>query len=237
VEINVDLGEGKANDKYFMQYINSCSIACGGHVGSIKSIKKTIKNALEYGVNVGSHPSYPDKKNFGRTSISMKLNEFQDSIYFQLMNFKKSLAYFKTNWHHCKAHGALYNDLVDNHKLIEAYLEILKEFPEINYLIFPTSKQIIKIAEKKGFNVIKEIFSDRRYDKSLSLIPRSNENSIIKSLSDFSSNLEFLLKGKIKTSNDTFKNVSFDTICLHSDSFMSEKFIIKIHESVNKKLL
>jgi Uncharacterized proteins, homologs of lactam utilization protein B len=64
MEVNVDIGEGGLNDHIFMPHVSSCSIACGGHFGSLKTIKQTMKLASKFFVNVGSHPSYPDKINF-----------------------------------------------------------------------------------------------------------------------------------------------------------------------------
>ncbi len=237
MQINVDLGEGGENDSIFMPYITTCSIACGGHYGSIETIKETIALALRYKINVGSHPSYPDKKKFGRKSISIKLNEFQDSIRDQLLNFKKALSFYSTKWHHCKAHGALYNDIADNGKLTDAYLEVLSDFPEINYLILPTSKPIIESAKKMNFKVLKEVFSDRKYDEVLSLIPRNNKGSIITSSNVFLMNLKLLLDGKIQTSDGVIKNVLYDTICLHSDTLKSKEFINTIAKQINKKQL
>ena len=237
MQINVDLGEGGENDNVFMPYITSCSIACGGHYGSIKTIKKTIALSLRYGINIGSHPSYPDKKNFGRKSINIKLNEFQDSIRDQLLNFKNALSFFSIEWHHCKAHGALYNDIADNGKLTDAYLEVLSDFSEINYLILPISKPIIESAERMNFKVLKEVFSDRNYDKVLSLIPRSDKKSIISSSNNFLMNLKFLLDGKIQTSDGVIKNVLYDTICLHSDTLQSIEFINIMTKEINKKQL
>ena len=234
MQINVDLGEGGGADDSFMPYITSCSIACGGHFGSIKTIKETIALAMLYETNIGSHPSYPDKKNFGRKSINMKLNKFQDSIKDQLLNFKNALSFFSAKWHHCKAHGALYNDIAGNGKLTDAYLEVLSDFSEINYLILPASKPIIESAERMNFKVIKEVFSDRNYDESLSLIPRNDNNSMISSSNEFLINLNFLLKGKIQTSGGVIKNVSYDTICLHSDTFKSIEFINIMSRKINK---
>ena len=235
MQINVDLGEGGKNDEDFMSNISTCSIACGGHFGSIETIKETIDLALSYDVNIGSHPSYPDKKNFGRKSMNINLNDFQKSINDQLLNFKDALSFFSTNWHHCKAHGALYNDIAENGKLTKAYLEVLYEFPEINYLILPASKPIIKSAKKMNFNVLNEVFSDRKYDESLSLVPRNQKNSIIISPDEFSRNLKLILDGDIQVTNGTIKKVSYDTICLHSDTLMSKNFIKLMTNIIDKK--
>lgn len=234
MQINIDLGEGGKDDQFFMSSISTCSIACGGHYGTIKTIKDTISLALRFGVNVGSHPSYPDKINFGRKSMKMNLNDFQDSINDQLLSFRSAISFFSIDWHHCKAHGALYNDITKNKKLAESYFEVLIEFPEIKNLILPMSKSIIKVAKKMNFNIIREVFSDRRYDQSLSLMSRNKNNSILNSLSEFKINLEQLLDGEIQVSNEVFKKISYDTICLHSDTLMSKKFIGLIKNSIKK---
>ncbi len=237
MQINIDLGEGGNDDQIFMPHISACSIACGGHYGTIETIKETITLALSYGVNIGCHPSYPDKKNFGRKSMNMNMNDFQNSLKEQLLNFKEAISFFSTNWHHCKAHGALYNDIAENEQLAQSYLEVLCEFPEINYLILPLSKPIIKIAKKMNFNILNEVFSDRKYDESLSLVSRNQKNSILNSLDEFKINLNQILDGKIQLSNGDIKKISYDTICLHSDTLMSKKFIrLMSNISDDKKL-
>ncbi|MBN09865.1 MAG: lactam utilization protein LamB [Flavobacteriaceae bacterium] len=233
MQINVDLGEGGEFDKFFMSHIHICSIACGGHYGNINTIKKTINTAKLYNVKVGSHPSYPDKINFGRQSYKIKLNEFQDSLFRQLSNFKKALDECSIEWHHCKAHGALYNDITSRNSLSLAYLEVLSEFNDIQNLILPANKEIIQIAESIGFNVIKEVFADRKYNNSLSLISRNNKNAVIESLDDFINNFSNLINGKIFFPDGTYQSLDFDTICLHSDTKNSKKFISIMKNKLN----
>ena len=59
MDINVDIGEGGSNDDLFMPYISICSIACGGHFGSFKTIKKTIKLALNHKAVSYTHQTLP----------------------------------------------------------------------------------------------------------------------------------------------------------------------------------
>ena len=56
MQINIDLGEGGNDDQIFMPHVSACSIACGGHYGTVETIKKAITLALRYEVNIGSHP-------------------------------------------------------------------------------------------------------------------------------------------------------------------------------------
>ena len=65
MDINADIGEGY-DDVGLMPYLTRASIACGGHTGDAHSMDAALALAAEYGVAVGAHPSYPDRKGFGR---------------------------------------------------------------------------------------------------------------------------------------------------------------------------
>ena len=69
ININCDVGEGVNNEAQLMPYIQFCNIACGGHAGDVNSMSEMVKLALKYKVEIGAHPSYPDRMNFGRKSI------------------------------------------------------------------------------------------------------------------------------------------------------------------------
>ncbi len=71
IDINSDIGEGVGNEAQLLPLISSCNIACGGHAGDFATMMKVASLAKEYKVLIGAHPSYPDRANFGRTSIIM----------------------------------------------------------------------------------------------------------------------------------------------------------------------
>ena len=77
IDVNSDVGEMTQlleDGTYYklMDYITSINIACGGHAGDHKFMKTMVRMGIEKNVNVGAHPSYPDKENFGRKIIPMK---------------------------------------------------------------------------------------------------------------------------------------------------------------------
>ena len=123
--------------------------------------------------------------NFGRKSISLNLNDLKESIRVQLLTFKKALKYYSLPWHHCKAHGALYNDMIKDENLTNAYFQVLKEFPEIEYIILPTGQGIINTAKSYNYKVLREVFSDRYYNNDLTLVSRTKKSSIVHSKSLF----------------------------------------------------
>ena len=81
ININCDLGEGLNNEHIIMPLINSCNIACGGHAGNNQSMIECVEIATRNNLQIGAHPSYPDRLNFGRKKIDEALrNSFKCMI-------------------------------------------------------------------------------------------------------------------------------------------------------------
>ena len=87
LRLNCDLGEASEaisaeRNQRIMPYIDEANIACGFHAGDPITALSTLKTAVEYGVSVGAHPSYPDRDNFGRVSVSRTESElYADTLY------------------------------------------------------------------------------------------------------------------------------------------------------------
>ncbi len=71
IDLNCDLGEGCPNDAELMKYVSSINVACGYHAGDEETMTRTVELAAARGIAVGAHPSYPDRENFGRTSMEL----------------------------------------------------------------------------------------------------------------------------------------------------------------------
>ena len=77
IDLNADVGEavdedGIARERALLALVTSANIACGGHAGDEDSMAATVAAALEDGVRVGAHPSYPDREGFGRVPLQME---------------------------------------------------------------------------------------------------------------------------------------------------------------------
>ena len=67
IDINADLGEFRnekelTNELNILNYISSCSVACGGHIGDSDSIKLIIDACKEHHIAIGDHEDL--KKDF-----------------------------------------------------------------------------------------------------------------------------------------------------------------------------
>ena len=71
IDLNADLGEGCDNDEALLKLVSSANIACGWHAGDAKTMRQCVRWALDQGVAIGAHPSFPDRENFGRSEMRL----------------------------------------------------------------------------------------------------------------------------------------------------------------------
>ncbi|HEX8077071.1 MAG TPA: 5-oxoprolinase subunit PxpA, partial [Chthoniobacterales bacterium] len=109
IDLNSDLGEGAGHDNEILDLVSSANIACGFHAGDAPSIFATIQSALERGVALGAHPSFPDRTNFGRTEMAMPHAEIYSTVAYQIGAFQALARAAGGRMNHVKPHGALYN--------------------------------------------------------------------------------------------------------------------------------
>ncbi|HZK65947.1 MAG TPA: LamB/YcsF family protein, partial [Chloroflexota bacterium] len=114
VDINCDMGESfgvysLGADEQMMKYITAANIACGWHAGDPSVMDKTVKLAVQHGVQIGSHPGFPDLMGFGRRTMSATPQEIEEYVLYQtgaLYAFAKANG---AELRHVKSHGALGN--------------------------------------------------------------------------------------------------------------------------------
>ena len=70
LDLNADLGEHDGPPPpaalALLRLVTSTSIACGAHAGDDASMRVVAEEAAALGVQIGAHPSYPDREGFGR---------------------------------------------------------------------------------------------------------------------------------------------------------------------------
>jgi UPF0271 protein len=216
-DINVDVGEGYLIENDLMPLIQSCNIACGGHAGSDIEIINCISLAKIHQVKIGAHPSYPDKENFGRTSIQIDEKSLAISIENQLIRFIRHLKSLK-DLHHIKPHGALYNDCFKDKKIAKIFINVVLKFcPEVILFTLPES-ELERQAKKKGIKVWREAFIDRGYKENGQLQEREKPGAIISDVNAMYSQLKGLInKNKLQTIKGDWISIKADTICFHGD--------------------
>ncbi|UJP64110.1 5-oxoprolinase subunit PxpA [Mongoliitalea daihaiensis] len=218
MDINCDLGEGLPNDPDLMPFIHSCNIACGGHAGDINSIRQTILLAAAHGVNIGAHPSYPDRVNFGRKVMDITLEALKSSILEQLTLFFDVAKACKAPVHHIKAHGALYNIAAKDEAVAGMLIDILQHnHPEV-ILYAPPKSVLATLAAAEGLPIMLEVFGDRTYENDYSLVSRTHPQALITNVVEASEHVQILFQGKVRTIDGSILPLQADTLCIHGDN-------------------
>ncbi len=219
IDINCDTGEGQENEAQLFPHISSCNIACGGHAGDEGSIEKCIALAQQYGVRIGAHPSYPDRKNFGRISLSIPPDELIQSIRNQLDVFMLALNRKQASLHHIKPHGALYNDMVKDRALAEFFIKGIKPYINGVKLYAPYDSALANIAAQQQIEVSFEAFVDRNYNSDLSLVSRAKPDALIHQPESVIEHLARMVqRGEVRTVDGETIPIKAHTFCIHGDT-------------------
>lgn len=235
IDINCDVGEGLNNEAQFMPFISSCNIACGGHAGNLQTMQFVISLAKQYGVKVGAHPSFPDKKNFGRIAMQISPDALKTSILQQTEILINLLNAEKMELHHIKPHGALYNLAAKQESIATILVEVMKQLPKQTKLFVPYNSVIEKLALREHIAIIYEAFADRNYNDDLTLVSRQNKHAII---DDFCTLFEHVFSmistQKVKTITGNNITIKADTFCIHGDNPNAVELIKKLTQKLAK---
>lgn len=218
IHINCDLGEGGKYDEELMPFISACNIACGGHAGTVESMHETVVLALENNVEIGAHPSYPDKVNFGRKSVEMEEEDLKRTIVAQILSLKQITEAEGGELTHIKPHGALYHDAAKNEKIAKIIINAITEFDDDLALFAPPQSVISKLAQGK-IKVVFEAFADRNYNQDHSLVNRKKPNALLTKKEQVFEHLFSMFSiGKITCENGQEIACNAGIFCLHSDT-------------------
>ena len=224
----MDAGEGVTGEYELYPFVNALNVACGGHYGDKRTIFETLNHAIPYEIELGAHPSYPDKENFGRVSLELSSEELAASIVDQIDCFARVVEDLGTTWTHIKPHGALYNDLAKNASLAEVFLNAIASYKEKTLYLQESSIIALK-AEEHGFKVAHEYFIDRNYLAIDRLVPRSKENALISDPKQALDHLHSMADKKSLRLLDGFEvSIEPHTFCIHSDHQATPQIVAEI---------
>lgn len=219
IDINVDVGEGLNNEPSIMPFVSSCNIACGGHAGDVKTMQTVVKLAKKYNVKIGAHPSYPDRKNFGRRPMKISNMDLSESITEQINALLVVLHTENANLHHVKPHGALYNMAMTDQSVAMAIILAVKSIALPLKLYVPYGSVIADEATRQRIPIIYEAFADRNYNDDLSLVSRQNGSALITNSGTMFDHVYRMIRyKKVKTMSGVEVDIEADTYCVHGDN-------------------
>lgn len=231
VDLNSDLGEGAGHDNEILDLVSSANIACGFHAGDPASIFATIQAALERGVSLGAHPSFPDRENFGRTEMTMPPAEVYSTVAYQIGGFQALARAAGGRMNHVKAHGALYNMAARDRTLADVIANAVLALDPMLFLFAPVESQLDYAATELGLQTTSEVFADRNYLADGSLVPRSRADAFVHDPIEAADRiLRILDEGKVRAVDGTDVTISAQTVCVHGDNPRAVDFVRKLRE-------
>lgn len=214
IDLNCDLGEGIGNDEAIMPYITSANIASGFHAGDEQTMCETVRLAKRFGVNVGAHPGWKDRENFGRREMSVPAEEVEALVWEQIRALAEIAKAEGVELTHVKPHGALYNQAAGNGTLAEAIVRAVKRVSVELVLVGLAGSALCEAGVELGLRVAAEGFPDRGYNPDGTLMSRSQAGALIESPGEVAKNALKLINDGILFAE---KIVGVDTLCLHGD--------------------
>ena len=237
MDVNCDLGEGLPNDEKLMAFIDSCSIACGGHAGDQQSMVKSLRLAKQYGVKAGAHPSFEDRQNFGRKEMKLSLGSLRSVLIKQIGKLNSLAESEGVRLHHVKAHGALYNLAARSEEVAEVLIEAVGFIQPELCIFVPYGSVMEKLAKKKGIPHWVEVFADRNYDQNMRLIARTDPHAIIEDPTLIKERVSRMISKKtLLTVDGAELKIDFDTVCVHGDHPRSLEILKELHAIKMKEL-
>ncbi len=233
IGINCDMGEGIGNDEQLMPYIQAANIACGYHAGNVLAMEQTVRLCLKFNVNIGAHPSFYDRNNFGRKEIQLPAQKLYELITQQLIILQEITILCNTSLHHVKPHGALYNLSAKDPLTANVIAKAVKDFDSGLILVGLSGSHSISEAKKLGLQTANEVFADRTYQDDGSLTPRSIAGALIEDAGAAAKQvMQMVNQGTVTTLSGNVIPVLAETICVHGDGQHAVEIAKAIHEAI-----
>jgi UPF0271 protein len=230
------MGEGIGNEAQLMPYISSANIACGYHAGDAETMRQVIEWCLQYKVNIGAHPSFPDRENFGRTAMQLPAAEIYSVITKQLIAINKVAAACGTKLHHVKPHGALYNMAAKDAAIAKAIAQAVKDFDASLIFYGLSASVMITAANTIGLQTLDEVFADRTYQSDGSLTPRTQLNALLHDKETVIKQvLQMVQQNTVTTVLGEKIFIKAGTICIHGDGPYAVEFAKAIHQTLHEQ--
>jgi 5-oxoprolinase (ATP-hydrolysing) subunit A len=224
IDLNCDVGESAEAitdgiQESLMPSLTSVNIACGGYAGDSRTMKTTIEQALRWKLDIGAHPGYPDRANFGRLELKLPPEMISDSVFEQVRALAEVAAECGAIVTHVKPHGALYNQAAANRMVAQAIADGVARWNRDVALVGLAGSLMLDVFREAGFRVFAEAFADRRYDADGALRSRRFEDALIRDPAEAGQQaLRIAERGTVLACDGSEIVANAQTICIHGDT-------------------
>jgi 5-oxoprolinase (ATP-hydrolysing) subunit A len=224
MDLNCDMGEmpdavSDGTQESLMASLTSVNIACGGHAGDSQTMKATIEQALRWKLDVGAHPGYADRANFGRLELQLAPEVIAEAVFEQVQALATIAEDCGACVTHVKPHGALYNQAARDRAVAGAIADGVARLRRDVVLVGLAGSLMLDVFREAGFRVAAEAFADRRYEADGSLRSRRFADALIRDPAEAGQQaLRITERGTVMACGGSEIATSAQTICIHGDA-------------------
>jgi UPF0271 protein len=224
IDLNSDLGEAYGiwqlgDDAAMLRIVTSANIACGFHAGDPSILRATCTEAIERGVAIGAHVSYPDVLGFGRRHIQMDPAELRDAVLYQLGALDAFAQVARSEIAYVKPHGALYHAASTDSAVAEAVVGAAAEFDPSLAILGAPGSQLIAAADEADLESVAEAFVDRAYLPDGGLVSRREPGSVLTDPAEIAERaVRLAVDNEVVAVDGRILTVRARSLCIHGDS-------------------
>jgi UPF0271 protein len=224
IDLNADVGEatdaaGIAVERTLLELVTSVHVACGGHAGDDQSMTATVGAAIDHGVRVGAHPSYPDRAGFGRAPMEIDRGALSVSLTEQLRALSRVCRTAGTGVTSVKAHGALYEEVAKGGAIYETLRDAVRAVVgDGAALVLPSGCRAMAMVLRDGMAAYEEGFCDRAYRPDGGLVDRATAGAVLTEPGAAAAQALSLARGAVVADDGAVLTLWVDTLCIHGDA-------------------
>ena len=220
IDLNADVGEGVGDDLDLFHIVTTANVAAGGHAGGGALLQSTIDSAVGMGIEVGAHPSYPDRPGFGRVSMADDLDHdgLLATIVDQIQGVREACRRRGVDVTHIKAHGALYNDAMRRPDIASVLMDAAQQTSVQRMMGLPGSA-LADACDRHGLAFIREAYADRGYEDDGSLTPRDQAGAVIDDVDVVTERVVRMVRDRtVITRSGRVIDLEAQSVCVHGDT-------------------
>jgi 5-oxoprolinase (ATP-hydrolysing) subunit A len=240
IDLNCDMGElleaiADGTQESLMPHLTSVNVACDGHAGDERTMRRTIEQAQRWKLAIGAHPGYADRVHFGRVELHLPEKEIADSVFEQVCRLADVAAACGAAIMHVKAHGALYHQAAHNPAIARAIANGVARWRRDVVLVGLAGSPMLNVFREAGFPVAAEAFADRRYQPDGSLRSRKLADALILDPAQAAEQaLRIAERGSAIAFDGADVAVNAQTLCIHGDTPGAPKIAAAVAEALRR---